>query len=515
MVYDTLISEYHNPGARPLRAARPVCGSAGLNAIVLFLATLLSSVLPAVAQDDVTTRDAASAYHGGYITGPASNPLSFLNGPAYRTFASKAPYLLPDFAPAMQLDDQLPGWISFGVEERFRFEGYHNSGFKLNNSDSYMLNRLRAQMNLRFTPWFKVAAQVQDARPFLQKPPYGPPNEVRWDLKLAYAEFGDPERQWISLRVGRQSINYNNTIIADSEWRNQGRSYDAVVANLHYSRYRLGIFAASAVIPLPSGISHHQEGNNIYGLYGHIDAVLPNSTLEPFVLWRVQPSVAIETTARLKTGRQSEQAYGVRLKGRAVKALDYSCETVLERGSNGPNGIRAWAQTLGAGYRFDTLPFHPRMFVQYDYASGDKNPGDGVHGTFDTMYPTTHDRFGIADQFGWQNIVAARAGFTFEPRRRWTVTVQYLNFSLASATDWLYSNSAGLIARDTSGRSGTHVGEEFDAYTWFELNRHLNFGFGLGHIMPGGFLAAITKGPTYNYPYFALNFKDHGARNSE
>src|SRR5437762_3596536 len=82
---------------------------------------------------------------GGYITGPASNPLSFLNGPAYRTTASRAPYLIPDFRPASLLDERLPRWISFGVEERFRSEGYHNGSFKVNNNDSYFLNRFRLQ----------------------------------------------------------------------------------------------------------------------------------------------------------------------------------------------------------------------------------------------------------------------------------------------------------------------------------------------------------------------------------
>jgi hypothetical protein len=131
------------------------------------------------------------------------------------------------------------------------------------------------------------------------------------------------------------------------------------------------------------------------------------------------------------------------------------------------------------------------------------------------MFPTVHDRFGIADQFSWQNLVAERAGFTVEPRRRWTVTAQYLDFRLAAATDSLYNPSGGSIVHDATVKSGTHVGEEFDVYTWFELNRHVNFGFGLGHLMPGGFLAATTKGPTYNYPYFAINFKDNGGRKSE
>jgi len=471
---------------------------------------LFTFALSALAQDDVTTRNGSSGYDGAWVTGPASNPLSFLNGNRYRTTGLQSPYLLPDFRPASELNQYLPRWISFGVEERFRDEGYHNSGFKLNNNDSYQLNRFRLQMNLQFTSWFKVVAQTQDDRSFDQKPPFGPPNEVRWDLKLAYAEFGDPEKSWISLRAGRQLINYNNTIIANSEWRNQGRSYDAVVTNLHYDRYRLGIFAASAVVPLIAGISHHQEGNNIYGLYGAIDRLLPNSTLEPFVLWRVQPRVAVEANPAEKTGKQNEKAWGVRFKGLARDSLDYSYEAIIERGSDGTNGIQAWGQTFGAGYRFDRLYLHPRIFGQYDYASGDRNSGDGIHGTFDTMYPTAHDRFGVADLFGWQNIKSERAGFTVEPRRRWTVTAQYLDFWLASATDSLYNSSGGSIVRDATGKSGTHVGEELDVYTWFELNRHVNFGVGVGHLMPGTFLADTTKGPSYNYPYFAINFKDDG-----
>jgi hypothetical protein len=479
-------------------------------AVLMVALALVCGAIPVEAQDDVTTQKAASAYGGAFITGPASNPLSFLNGPAYRTFGSPAPYLLPDLAPASLLDQQLPKWISFGWEERLRYEGYHNSGFKPGNNDSYLLLRSRLQMNIQPTDWIKVVGQLQDARPFMEKPPLGPPNLNAWDLKLAYAEFGNPEKHWISLRVGRQLINYNNAIIANSEWRNQGRSYDAVVANLHYQRYRLGLFAASVVVPLKEGISHHQEGNNIYGAYGGIDHILPNSVLEPFLLWRVQPEVAIETTAKSKTGKQDEWAPGVRFKGVAIKNLDYSAEWIGERGSDGPNEINAWGTSDGVAYRIDPVWSKPRLFYQYDYASGDKNPTDGTHGAFDTMYPTAHDRFGITDQFGWQNIVAERAGITIEPRLRWTVTAQWLDFWLASATDALYNTSGAAIVRDMTGKSGTHIGQEGDIYSWLELNRHFNVGVGVGHIWGAEFLERTTKAPNYNYPYFAINFKDDG-----
>lgn len=468
-------------------------------------------VFPIAAQDDSTTQNGASGYNGAWITGPASNPLSFLNGPAYRTTGEKTPYDFPDFAPMTALDNQLPAWIGFGLEERLRWEGMVNQSFKANNTDYYLLNRWRFLMQIKATSWLRIVGQLQDARAWWQNPPLQPPNTNRFDIKLAYVELGDPEHHWVSVRVGRQLINYNNTIIANSEWRDQGRSYDAVVTNLHVDRFHLGIFAASAVVPLDEGISHHQEGNNIYGMYGAIDnLILPTSSLEPFVLWRVNPSVSEETAKKALTGHESEQAYGVRWKGLAFNNFDYSVEGIREAGSDGNNNIRAWGTTDGIGYRFNPVLFKPRVFTQYDYASGDKNAHDEIHGTFDTMYPTAHDRFGVSDQFGWQNIKAIRAGVTIEPHNRWTLTGQWLDFWLASATDSLYNTSGGSIVRNTAGTAGNHIGQEADFYTWYEINRHLNLGVGVAHIFPGQYLMLMEKGPNFTYPYFALNFKDAG-----
>ncbi len=146
-----------------------------------------------------------------------------------------------------------------------------------------------------------------------------------------------PEKHWFSLRVGRQLINYNNTIIANSEWRNQARSYDAAVLNLNAKREHLGIFAASAVVPQAYGVSPHQEGNNIYGAYGRIDDFLvPHSNLEPFFLWRVQPAEVVEPAVSKTTGKEDEKALGVRFKAQAHTALDYGGEVILETGKVGP-----------------------------------------------------------------------------------------------------------------------------------------------------------------------------------
>lgn len=433
--------------------------------------------------------------------------LTPIGGLASSPPVSTEPYDFPDFRPTGKLNDQLPSWLQFGLEERVRFEGFSGNRFNPKSSDSYVLNRLRAGMILQPANWFKVVAQLQDARSFFENPPLGPPNNVRWDLKLAYVQLGDPEKQPVSVTVGRQLIDYNNTIIANSEWRNQARSYDAVVTKLHVGQFRASLFAASVVDPQFEGVSHHQQGNCIYGAYGWITRVLPKSSIEPFVLWRVAPSVAVEDI-KASNGRLDEKAWGFRIRGTDLANFDYRYELAMERGTAGPNDIQAWATTTGMGYTVRRLGWKPRFFAAYDYASGDKNPADGRHGTFDTMYPTAHDRFGITDQFGWQNIMAWRSGISVTPHRRWSITAQYLDLWLASATDAAYNSSGEMILRDLTGKSGKHLGEEVDIYAWYEINRQIHIGGGVGHLFPGEFIDKAGKGRSYTYPYFVIEMLD-------
>lgn len=479
---------------------------------VLFLFAVAAG-LPLAAQDDITTHNATSGFNGAYITGPASNPLSFLNGAAWRTTANPAPYDFHDFAPFADLNAKLPKWVDLAGEERFRYEGYDNSNLKANVDDSYLLNRFRFQVDLHTPSWFRVTAQVQDARSGFQNPPIGPPNTVRWDLKLAYAEIGSPDQHRFSLRVGRQLINYNNTIISNSEWRNQARSYDAAVLNLNAEREHLGIFAASAVVPQAYGVSPHQEGNNIYGAYGRIDDFLvPHSNLEPFFLWRVQPKEVVEPAANKTTGKEDEKVVGLRFKAQARKALDYGGEVIYEGGKVGTQSISAWAAEVGAAYQFLDVAAKPRVFTQYDYASGNSNPATNAkHTTFDTIYPSAHDRFGITDIFGWQNIEAVRVGATVEPHRRLTFTTQGLDYWAVSALDSIYNTSGSAIINNKIDH-GRHLGAEVDGYSWYELNKHFNLGGGIGYFGGGQFLTNATTSHSYTYYYFALNFKDNGKK---
>jgi hypothetical protein len=185
---------------------------------------------------------------------------------------------------------------------------------------------------------------------------------------------------------------------------------------------------------------------------------------------------------------------------------------ILENGKVGAEPIRAWATQGGVAYQFLNVAAKPRVFTQYDYASGNSNPAlNAEHSTFDTIYPTAHDRFGISDLFGAQNIESVRVGTTIEPHRRLTFTAQALDFWAASALDSIYNTSGSSIVFNKTAH-GRHVGAEIDGYSWYELNKHFNLGGGIGYFGGGQFLTNVTTSHSYTTYNFALNFKDNGKK---
>jgi len=409
----------------------------------------------------------------------------------------------PAFSSAAWLKRVLPGWLCFNAGYRARWEGYSGAGFQAGNSEEYLLTRFRLGALIRPAAWFKVYAELQDARAFGQDPPLAPPYQSTWDLRRAYVDIGEVEDSRIGLRIGRQDLNFGyGRLVGTSYWRNASRGFDAAMMSVNWSWLRVRAFSASQVVASTNGLSHHQQGNNLHGIYGGLKDRIPKSVIEPYVFWRLSPRVRTEggTLAKL-----DEKAIGVRIAG-IWSRFDYDAEVVGEVGHIGSDRIRAWAWTGIGGYTLASVPLRPRLFLEYDFASGDPNPKDGRHGTFDQLYPNIHSHHGLADQVGWQNLKEVRAGARLSPRRNWTVALMYNDWWLADARDAFYNSSGVIVARDPEGRSGTHIGSEWDLETTWRLDRDFELGAGIGHIRPGGFLARTGHDHGYTYPFAMLNY---------
>ena len=408
------------------------------------------------------------------------------------------------FAPSEDLNRELPPWLRFSADYRTRLEGADGIGFKTNNQDMYLLSRLRFGTQIAPVRWFKIVAQAQDARIFFNDRVAGtPPYQDTLDLRLAYVELGNSEGP-VVVRAGRQELDFGDQrLIGTSNWLNVPRMFDAVRATFRHGGYRLDAFASSIVAPLDGTFDHHQEGNNLHGLYGGLEKLVPRAVIEPYVLWRVAPRQKNEDG---KVGSLDTKTGGVRWVGKLPLGFDYGMEMALQAGNIGGDSLRAWAGHWVGGYTFTHAPYTPRVFAEYNYASGDRDPRDGHMGTFDQLYPTGHDKYGLADQVGWRNIRDLHFGVEARPARRVTAAAGLHSWRLASATDGLYNAAGAMIARVADGSAGTRVGDELDAQAMYKVNRQMSVGAGVGHIFPGEFLKRATQGNPYTYPYLMLGY---------
>lgn len=197
-------------------------------------------------------------------------------------------------SPAATINHGLPSWLVFGGEYRSRFEGYSGGSYKPNATDDYLLSRLKLDLTIRPTAWMKFFIEGMDSRA-LEKTPAVPTYQNTWDIRQAYIELGDTEKDIFGLRVGRQELMYGDQrLIGISNWTNTERNFDAIRGTARYKGYRLDVFASSIVNPVTGAFDHHLQGNNLHGAYGGIDKLGPRMIIEPYVLWRLQHGVKNE-----------------------------------------------------------------------------------------------------------------------------------------------------------------------------------------------------------------------------
>lgn len=411
----------------------------------------------------------------------------------------------PKAAPGNKLlsedvNGDLPQWLRVGAEYRARVEGFTGGGFKPDTSDAYFLSRLRINMFLLPTTWLKFGFQGQDAHVFgKNQNPAVPPYQDSMDLRQAYIELGDIEKQTVGVRVGRQELAFGDErLLGNANWLNTARSFDALRGTIRHGAFRADLFAARVVKQQDGEFDWSTPGNNLYGIYGGIAKLVPEATVEPYFLWRRQSGLK----TKLGTpGVSNFGTVGVRWVGKLPANFDYGIEMDKQAGSLGTDTISAWAGHWVLGETLINTRFKPRFSVEYNYASGDRNPKDGTRGTFDQLYPTAHDKYGLADQVGWKNIRNARAGVELKLAKKWGLTGRYDAWWLADPHDALYNAASVVIARNTAGTAGRFVGQELDSVLAYSFLRYLQVSGGFGHIFPGTFLDHTTPGESYNFPY--------------
>jgi hypothetical protein len=425
------------------------------------------------------------------------------SAPAAKPDAAQAKVDAPPPSPLDSFNNVLPKWLRFSGQARTRVEGYSGGGFNSANSDAYMLTRVWLNMRIQPTTWLRFSFQGQDSHaPWKNATPAGPPFRDTMDLRMAYVELGDVENKPLGFRFGRQELEFGEgRLVGALPWANTARTFDGFRASYLGKGYRLDAFAARVVRFLPNDFNDSIPGNNFYGLYTSFKKLIPKATFEPYFFWRRQSAVRTELGV---PGIMNFGTYGLRWVGKLPASFDYDLEIAGQSGSVGSESIGAWASHGLLGHSIPKARFTPRIFTEYNYASGDHNPSDNHKGTFDQLYPTGHDKYGLTDQVGWQNMHHVRGGAEFKLTKKWMATGRYNAYWLADPHDALYNGGGGVIARVPAGTAGRFVGHGPDFISAYTFNARLALSGGVGHIFAGTFLQNATPGAGYTYPYAML-----------
>lgn len=402
-----------------------------------------------------------------------------------------------------RVNETLPRWLRLRGEFRERVEGFDGLGFDASRKDLYYLSRVRLNATVTPTPSFSLQAQIQDARVADKTVgPTGPPFRAPFDLRTAFADIGRTSGPF-TVRVGRQELAYGDQrLVGHVSWLNAARTFDGVKATARGRSWQADAFATSVVRVLPSAFDRSGAGNLFAGAYVTAGSLVKQASVEPYLFIRRDRDLAAERGPR---GTLQSATMGARWVGRLPAGFEYNTDSAVQVGSLGADDIRAWAGHYQLrGPALTRLAIRPGAEV--NVASGDRNPADGRRGTFDQLYPTPHDKYGLADQVAWRNIRHLRAGADLMPAKGWPVTVNYHTWWLHERRDGLYAAGGALLARLAQGAPDRHVGQEVDLLVGRALSPQLQLSIGYAHIVPGAFLKAATPGASYSHPYVMATY---------
>jgi len=414
-------------------------------------------------------------------------------------------------------------WLRFGLEQRSRFEHLQNDFRAANPGNARGLSmRTLLSAELRFLP-VVVGAELMDSRVWASHAtPLNTTLANPLELLQGYVGLRVENvllaRDAASLAAGRMTLDLGSRrLVARNEFRNTINAFTGL--DLQWTspaRDVIRVFAAMPIVRLPSdpeGLKHNRI---------ELDRENPDALLSA-AFFRSRPLAAEVTFEAYLLGlherdrgiapSSNRQLYtpGFRaLRPPTAGEVDGQLEVMGQFGKSRASAAAtdtsdldhlAFSLHTSSGFQFD-LPWAPRLVIEYDFATGDRSPNDGVNHRFDPLFGARRFEFGPTGLYGAiarSNVSSPGARFAAEPHRTLDAFAAYRLVWLASARDaW---PTAAL--RDPSGNSGRLVGQQVEArLRWHALPRNLSLEVG-GAILVRGEFASEAPGARDAAPVFA------------
>ena len=406
-----------------------------------------------------------------------------------------------------------------------------------NPDNTYLL--LREKVHVGYTArWFNVFVEARDSSSHGDDRNPNPDAD-QFDLHQAYIGLGNAEEFPLTLKVGRQELAYGDErLVGSFDWNNIGRVFDAVKLRYETPDFWLDLFTSRVVLVDDHSFNMPNEYELFSGAYASTRTLIPRHESQIYFLARntelASPTAHAGDTPQAG-GVPARDIYtaGVRFKSMPGEfaGWDYSAELIGQLGrfreTLGPRAgqnldHQAYAAILTGGYTWTQATAKPRLGLEYNFASGDNDPTDNEHGTFDNLYPTNHKFYGGMDFVSLQNIHNLRLASSLKPHPKLSLNLDYHLFWLADTSDNFYGVSGarrgGVIGTPGTGYGvnsgyGNFVGSELDLVATWTLRPYAIAQVGYSHFFVGDYVERSLSGPAHGsrdadfvYAQLTLNF---------
>ncbi len=297
----------------------------------------------------------------------------------------------------------------------------------------------------------------------------------------------------------------NQRLVSPLPWGNTRRRFDGVKLFWRGEHFDVDAWYVKA-LPVSRALGYHRkpdeynEDFDFYGLYTTYKSI-PNHGIDVYFL--AQRRTDDTRNANGTVGDLSLYMFGTRFWGK-TGPWDYETEWGGQWGKYAGETVQAWMLTGDGGYTFAQCPWTPRLGAGMDYASGDDDPTDNVHQTFNQFFPLGHKYLGWMDLVGRQNIIDARVHLTLKPLEKLTTNLVYHAFWLDETADGLYNAGGGLVRRVPSGRTSHELGHELDLTFAYSLDVHSSVLLGWSHFWGDNFIT--SSGPSEDADLFYFQY---------
>lgn len=389
-----------------------------------------------------------------------------------------------------------PGWLDIGGSVRLRWEYLDNFDVRrygTRSDDDVLLARERLWADYHFSEEAHAFLMLQDSRFWcsdlsVSDFPGACPYYDSLDLREAFLEWEHISGSPWGFKAGRQSVCYgDNRVFGPGEWGNVGRYvWDAAKIYYDVDAVKIDVIFGQRVEFDPHCFDDHHWDFDAWAVYAQLKRLPPTlKTLDLF--WILRHDDHNTTAGESGAGDRKTHTLGTHFDGRVAQHWDYGGALAVQRGKWGNDDIDAYGLNLRGGYTCDA-PWQPRLGLEYSCASGDSDPSDGEHETFDNAFGAVDKYYGRMNMFAWMNLEDYQATVSVKPCRNAKIALDYHFFRLASDKDAWYYCSGKAQRRDTSGASGSGLGQEIDLTARWQMNRNMELQAGVSHFFPGSFV---------------------------